>query len=422
MKDAVEHQIGALGLLCLPNVSSTGWDPATAKAGLHQLRRLQGEIDAWRAVLIGVLKTETGRDTKAVLARGFGMSGAEAKKAEQVADVVSRVAGAGDALANGDVTGEHLRVLAPIADADEAAELLALAPSQSPEDFAKTVEKYRIECDSKGWRHRQQRARSVRFFKADYGCVGMRVILPTLDGESVKASLNETCDAAWREAHPERAESLGGHDDEPRECRLADALVGAITGQAGGSARTALIVTVQAETLDANILGVGPIPTEEALGLVDDPRTDIYAAIQVAGGAMMKFGRSRRLASPLQKLALAVRDGGMCTRPGCSVPWNRCDADHVVSWDDGGLTDLENLRYLCTSDCHRHRHETATTATRQPHGTWTVDGEHFPAWPIARSPAPNVDFQPRSRLGVVGRPISDRSESPSESRPSFLDN
>ncbi len=407
MTNVAEEQIEALMLLCPPRGLAVDWDPTTAKVGLQQLRRLRGEIAALEAVLVGVLKTETGRDTKATLARGFGMSNAEARKTEDVADIVGRVQGAGDALADGSVTGEHLRHLKPITDNDEAVELLALAPSVSPDDFGRTVAKYLIARDAKGIRDRQRRARSVKFFKTDDGCVGMRVILPTLEGEQVKATLNNACDAAWLAAHPERAETLGGHDDEPREQRLADALVAVMNGTAtGGSTRTALIVTMQAETLECQILGVRPIPTEDALKLVDDPRTDIYAAIQATDGAIMKFGRSRRFASPLQKLALALRDGGFCVKPGCEAPWSRCDADHIVEWDEGGRTDVADLRLLCGTDCHRHRHETGTGITRQPNGTWTVDGETFPPWPPTQPARPDRELQQRHRqlCAAVGRP------------------
>lgn len=397
MITAGAHQIEALALLCVPRGSSSDWDPASARVGLQQLRRLQGELDCLRAVLVGVMKTETGRDTKATLVRGFGMSSAEAAKAEQVADIVGRVPGAGDALANGSVTGEHLRRMTPITEPTEAVELLALAESQSPDEFAKTVDQFRIDRDAKGWRERQRRARSVRFFKADHGCVGMRVILPTVDGEKVRATLDQACDAAWRAAHPERSEKLGGHDDEPRECRLADALVGLVTGtSAGGSARTALIVTVQAETLEAKVLGTGPITTDDALALVDDPRTDVYAAVQATDGAVLKFGRSRRLATPLQKLALALRDGGSCVQPGCTVTWNRCDADHDPPWDEGGLTNVDAMRNLCTCKHHPHRHKTGSNITRQFDGTWTVDNE--------------TTFAPRSRTRDVQRPMPPRSD------------
>ena len=384
MEAVVGDQIEALALLCLPRTSSTHWDPATARVGLHHLRRLRGETAAFEAVLVGVLKTEMGRDTKATLARGFGMSNAEASKAEKVADIVGRVPGADDALANGSVTGEHLRHLAPIADASEAEELLILAAGQTPDDFAKTVEKYRIDGDAEAWQDRQRKARSVRFFKADNGCLGMRVILPTIEGEMVKASLNEASDAAWRTAHPDRAETRGEHHDEPREQRLADALVAIITGQtntdqrANSSARTALIVTVRAETLECEVLGSGPIPIAGVLSLIDNPRTDLYAAIQAADGAILKFGRSRRFASPLQKLALALRDGGRCCYPGCSAHWTRCDADHDPPWEAGGRTDLSSMRYLCTCEHHPHRHETGSNISRQSNGGWTVNGEPCP--------------------------------------------
>ena len=161
MTTPVEHQIEALELLCLPRASSVGWDPTAAKIGLGQLRRIEGEIDALRSVLVGVLKTEAGRDTKATLVRAFGMSSAEASKTEQVADIVARVPGALDALADGSVTGEHLRRLTPITDTAEAEELLIVAASQRADDFAKTVDQWRIDRNAKGWRDRQHNARSL---------------------------------------------------------------------------------------------------------------------------------------------------------------------------------------------------------------------------------------------------------------------
>ncbi len=390
----VDEQIGALKRLSVPRISATHWDVGRAKIALRELRRLRGELASAEAVLVGVMKTETGRDTKATLSRGFGMSSAEAAKAEQLADVVTRIPGADDALAEGHVTGEHLRKLAPITDPTEAAELFELAPSQSPDEFAKTVDRYRIAKDSDGWRARQRAARSLRFFKADDGCVGFRGILPTLDGERVKAAVSEACDAAWRAAHPDRAEVAGGHDDEPRERRLADALVSLVlntTPATSSTARTAMIVTVQAETLEAQILGGGPLTTDDAIDLIDDSRTDLYAAIQSAEGAVLKFGRSRRLASPLQKLALALRERGTCAWHGCTTTWSRCDADHDPPWDNGGVTDIAAMRLMCTNEHHSHRHETGANITRQPDGTWTVDDEHLEPWPPPATSAERTD-------------------------------
>jgi hypothetical protein len=403
-------QIETLASLCVPRSSATHWDASSCKVGLQQLRRLRGEIAALEAVLIGVLHAETGRDTSAMLARGFGMSTDEAARAVKVSGVVSRVPGAADELGSGAVSAEHLRHLWQVNDSDEATELLALAPSQSPEEFGRTVQAHLIRSNTKSVKERQEKARSLKFFKTEDGCVGMRVILPPLAGEQVKASINTACDAAWRAAHPERAETVGGHGDDPRDQRMADAFVAIMTGTAlGGQARTALIVTIKAETLEASIAGVGPIPTEDALALAEDPRTDLYAAIQATDGAIMRFGRNRRLASPLQKLALVVRDGGWCTKPGCEQPWYRCDADHEDEWDAGGLTNIEDLRLLCRCGCHKHRHETGQEHSRQPDGTWTVDDENLPPrnpWPPPPRPD-TLDLESKQRLRrlclIVGR-------------------
>jgi hypothetical protein len=407
MANVAEHQIEALASLCLPRSSAVHWDPTAAKVALQQLRRLRGEIAAFEAVLVGVLKDEAGRDTSAMLARGFGMSGAEAARAVKVSGVVERVPGSSDALASGSVSGEHLRHLSLVKDNNEAAALLTVAPSQTPEEFGRTVQKHLIERDAKGVKERQHKARSLTFFKTDNGCIGIRVILPPLDGEQIKASINTACDAAWRAAHPERAETVGRHDDDPRDQRLADAFVAIMNGTAlGGQARTALIVTVKAETLEATMAGVGPIPVEDALTLVDDPGTDLYAAIQAMDGAIMKFGRDRRFASQMQKLALVVRDGGFCAKQGCEQPWYRCDADHIDEYDQGGLTNIEELRLLCRCGCHKDRHETGKTMTRQRDGTWTIDNETFPPLPLPAPKPRNLEADQGFRLlcRKLGRP------------------
>jgi hypothetical protein len=358
----------------LPATAVVGCDPSAARVVLGEIRRVRSLLAAVEAELITVLRTETGRDTKAALMRSFGMSSSEALKAEQVAAVVDRVPGASEALANGSVTGEHLRHLKPITDEADAAELLVVAAGQAPDEFGKTVDQFRIDRDPDGWRDRQRKARSLRFFKAEEGCVGMRVVLPTIDGERVRAAINDQCDAAWRAKHPERAKTAGGHDDEPREQRMPDALVALVTGEAKGAAggRVSVVITVQAETLEAHLLGSGPVTTDDAVDLVGAARTELYVAIKSARGEILKFGRSRRAATAIQKLALAVRENGMCTWDACTQRWDRCDAHHDPPWDEGGVTDLDKMTLLCRGDRHPHRHETGEVIEPGPDGTHSV--------------------------------------------------
>lgn len=135
----------------------------------------------------------------------------------------------------------------------------------------------------------------------------------------------------------------GAHDVDPAEQRMADALMELVDGEAGATAagRAAVIVVVDPENLDAMSLGNGPLPFKDAADLAADAaRSDVYAAVRDSSGAILRFGRSRRLATALQQLALAVRDRH-CTAPGCEVPPQRCDPHHEPPFDDGGRTDVE---------------------------------------------------------------------------------
>lgn len=253
----------------------TGWDHESARAGLEVIRRLRAHLDAAQAQLVAVLARSTGRDTRASLVRHLGLSARDAREAERVADVVGRVPGAADALAGAEVSAGHLSLLASMTDTEEAGSLLALAASQPVDRFATTVRRHLIERHAAGLRERQRHGRAVSFFPADDGNIGMRAILTPLDGERIKAMVNARCDANWRADHPERAEVLGGHGAEPRERRMADALVELLLGgesqpaDGGGSeARTAgagqaqgsrigVVVVIEESTLTAHIAGSG---------------------------------------------------------------------------------------------------------------------------------------------------------------------
>src|SRR5699024_7839114 len=59
-----------------------------------------------------------------------------------------------------------------------------------------------------------------------------------------------------------------------------------------------------------------------------------------ADGDVLMLGRSKRLVSRRQRLALSVRDA-CCQFPGCRSR-RRCDAHHNRPWSQGGATDLVN--------------------------------------------------------------------------------
>ncbi len=62
------------------------------------------------------------------------------------------------------------------------------------------------------------------------------------------------------------------------------------------------------------------------------------------------FGRTRRTASPGQRLALHAIDRG-CTKPGCDTPPNRTEVHHAErDWQHGGSTNITDLTLACGPD------------------------------------------------------------------------
>ncbi|TFD11450.1 HNH endonuclease [Cryobacterium sp. TMT1-2-2] len=65
-------------------------------------------------------------------------------------------------------------------------------------------------------------------------------------------------------------------------------------------------------------------------------------------GTILHLGTSNRFFSAQQRRALAARDGG-CVIPGCTVPPHLAQAHHVVPWQKGGPTDIDNAVLLCNA-------------------------------------------------------------------------
>ena len=61
------------------------------------------------------------------------------------------------------------------------------------------------------------------------------------------------------------------------------------------------------------------------------------------------LGRTRRIASPDQRVVLYAKDRG-CTHPGCDVPGYWSEVHHVEDWADGGRTDIDQLTFACPAN------------------------------------------------------------------------
>ncbi len=138
------------------------------------------------------------------------------------------------------------------------------------------------------------------------------------------------------------------------------------------SQRNQIVVVAQLDDLTgageggpgARIPGVGPIARSELERLGCD--ADLQALLVDTRGEPLWLGRRRRSASPAQLKALVARDRG-CVMCGASPHF--CHAHHIVPWQNGGLTDIDNLVLVCLQD-HNKIHDRQLRLHRQPGGRW----------------------------------------------------
>ncbi|MHC9297546.1 DUF222 domain-containing protein, partial [Mycobacterium sp. LTG2003] len=83
------------------------------------------------------------------------------------------------------------------------------------------------------------------------------------------------------------------------------------------------------------------------------------------------FGRTKRIATPAQRLVLFARDRG-CTRPGCTAGGYRCQAHHAhQDWTVGGQTNIDELALACGPDNRLVATGKWTTTMRNGRCQWT---------------------------------------------------
>jgi Domain of unknown function (DUF222)/HNH endonuclease len=168
----------------------------------------------------------------------------------------------------------------------------------------------------------------------------------------------------------ERSHGQRMHDALEEVC---DRLLRSDTLPDSGGTPATVIVTIDLEDLLGRC-GYGVtsddtlMPTEQILKLAN--QADILPTVLSKTGNVLNQGRSRRVATTNQTLALIARDRG-CSFPGCAHPPEWCERHHIVEWINGGETKLDNLTLLC----RYHHHNFLTKG-------WTchINSAGLPEW------------------------------------------
>jgi hypothetical protein len=174
--------------------------------------------------------------------------------------------------------------------------------------------------------------------------------LPEADGATVETALRHIAEKANKKGVTDGLEAL-----------MADALVelsSSYLGEEAEAARPLLVVHVENDTL----LGKNNWPAEieggPLISAIATRRLACDCLLQVAvhgpDGLILGVGRQTRQVPRWLRRQLMHRDKG-CRFPGCDRKrW--LHAHHIVPWELGGPTNLDNLVMLCTAH-HRFVHE-----------------------------------------------------------------
>jgi hypothetical protein len=346
----------------------SGCSAAEARRGLAAVELA---VRSLQALMVGfVTRLDAGRDTVAAVKRVTGVSASVARGLAAAAVVVEENPPVGVLLSSGELSVDHIVSLGGLTP-ETIERLLPLAVVEVADVFRRTVTEYRVLTEANTLEEEQQLSRSVTFFTKRNGCVGATVVLPPVPGATFRNTLNELCDQAWRAAHPERAEVAGGHDEvEPRERRVADALITWMSSKTLQLGKPVVVITCDLDTMTAVLHPNQPINVRAVADIT--AKADCYAAIRDGTNiANLRFGRNRRFATHLQKLALQVLQP-VCVFPGCDTPSSRSDVHHLIEYEHGGCTDIENLACLCNAH-HRHLHLNNITLRHKPNGQWALD-------------------------------------------------
>jgi hypothetical protein len=240
--------------------------------------------------------------------------------------------------------------------------LVGEAVSVAVDELARRAREVRDELDAAGVARREKQRRHLRYFTVKQGTDGMVTGSYRLSDE----------DGALMIAIRDRAMSpaLGGPRFEapeksavPRDSRtpgqiVADTFTGLLRigvdadhGKVFGSRHPAVRVMVSQGARHTRV-GHGRIE-----GLSDPVSLETVDRFECDAGTIglmfdekgqvIDLGRSQRLFSERQRLALAVRDGG-CLFAGCVRPPSWCEAHHIDEWQrDHGKTDLADGVLLC---------------------------------------------------------------------------
>jgi hypothetical protein len=302
------------------------------------------------------------------------------RQAERIihrAETVDQVPEFRSSLEAGRVTGGHVDVLSrAIRKLDPAVKqrLVAVAPSlvliaehATVDEFARTVgaEARRLERDSDGLDRLERQRRAVRFESWIDRETGMGRWSATWDPETMVRLENRIEASVQAMFHDMQPEGCPVDLLEKQSFLRAHAVLSLFEGTGPRLGRPEIVVVVDHTQPDPDgrpSIDWG-LPVDLPRRVLDDlHHTANVLTVVVRDGAVvdapgrLNLGRSTRVANRAQRRALRAQYA-TCAIPGCHVRYSRTKLHHVIWWEHGGATDLDNLLPLCERHHQKVHHD-----------------------------------------------------------------
>ncbi len=357
---------------------------------LQSTIRVENQLASVRAETLAEMTRRQGVElTENTLREGGLRSGRRARSEVETAMELEGLPETSKGLRDGEIPCDNARILAKASQRGEIdeTELADAARFQSPDKFAGTVRKHEQQRSEDDGMSRLEYQRSRRFVKIKTDpSDGMTVLFGRFDpitGALIESALSQKMDELWREEDPRHRATAGQ--------RMADVFLQLVTEETKdteGRSRVARLLliadydVINREIRNGRLSDGTPIPAKKIRDLACE--ADILPAIFGGVSQPLDLGRSRRIASPAQRIALVARDRA-CV--GCGASSNWCQAHHLIPWAVGGNTDLDDMCLLC-SRCHHQVHDDGWQVHRTPTGRYTLQPppKHHQPPPRQRSP------------------------------------
>ena len=393
----------------MPTDAYADLDPVMLRGAVERLRRIKARVTGQELAAVRALDAGLGDKARTgeMLARGFGRDKHEADRSVRVAKALSAAPRTEDALAAGELAESQAAVIAGAMaglpadvtpDQREACETTLIGDAKRfpikdlrqralriSDVFKEPVQAAADEDAALRQRERSAWARTEMWMFDDKDGTwrfGGRV--PAFQAETLKSALDAI--AAPRRRHL-TVEQERDQDELTYPQRMGRAFAGLIehlpTDKLPTTGGTPAVITVNIDLDDLkNQIGAATLTTGTRISSGELRRIACTQGIlpMVFNGTSLPLdmGRSKRLFTPGQRIAIANRDLG-CVTPGCEAPPGWCEGHHwKQDWAHGATTNIDDGALLCS--LHHHQAHDQHWQFRQapdgiieikkPHGIW----------------------------------------------------